>query len=101
MPDEECRFRNRATDCSYRTDISILSHLRSLPRTNVNIDDTDYNIKYKNLHRHDVEASREESAALGWRMPWANRLFPKSMKLKILHFLHEIEKIISVISIQV
>ena len=32
---------------------------------------------------------REELAALGRRMPWANRLFSKSMKGKILNFLHE------------
>ena len=43
---------------------------------------------------------RRESAALGRRMPWANRLFSKSMKTKILNFLHEVEKTISVISIQ-
>ena len=42
-----------------------------------------------------------ESAALGWRMPWANHLFPKSMKGKILNFLHEVEKMISVISVEV
>ena len=35
------------------------------------------------------------------RMPWASRLFSKSMKGKILIFLHEVEKIISVISVQV
>ena len=34
-------------------------------------------------------------------MPWANRLFSKSMKGKILNLLHEVEKMISVISIQV
>ena len=39
-----------------------------------------------------------ESAALGWFMPWANGLFSKSMKGKILNFLHEVEKMISVIS---
>ena len=45
--------------------------------------------------------SREESAALGRRMPWANRLFSKSMRGKILNFLREVEKMISVISVQV
>ena len=30
-------------------------------------------------------------------MPWANRLFSKSIKGKILNFLHEVEKMISVI----
>ena len=45
--------------------------------------------------------SRGESAAFGRRMPWANRLFSKSMKGKFLNFLHEIEKMISVISVQV
>ena len=35
------------------------------------------------------------------RQPWANRLFSKSMKGKILNFLHEVEKMISVISVQV
>ena len=37
---------------------------------------------------------RGESAALGRCMPWADRLFSKSMKGKILHFLHEVEKMI-------
>ena len=41
------------------------------------------------------------SAALGRRMSWADRLFSKSMKGKILNFLHEVEKMISVISVQV
>ena len=41
------------------------------------------------------------SAALGWRMPWANRIFSKSINGKILNFLHEVEKMISVISVQV
>ena len=44
---------------------------------------------------------REESAALGRRIPWANRLFSESTKGKILNFLHEVEKMISVISVQV
>ena len=44
---------------------------------------------------------RGQSAALGQRMPWANRLFSKSIKGKILNFLHEVEKMISVISPQV
>ena len=44
---------------------------------------------------------RGESAALGRSMPWANRLFSKSMKGKILNFLHEDEKMILVISVQV
>ena len=35
------------------------------------------------------------------RQPWANRLFSKSMKGKILNFLHEVKKMISVISVQV
>ena len=34
-------------------------------------------------------------------MPWAHRLFSKSMEGKILNFLHEVEKMISVISVQV
>ena len=42
-----------------------------------------------------------ESAALGWRMPWATRLFSKSMKGKFLNFWREVEKVISIISIQV
>ena len=42
-----------------------------------------------------------ESAALGRRMPWADRFFTKKMKGKILNFLHEVEKMISVISVQV
>ena len=42
--------------------------------------------------------NREESTALGRRMPWANRLFSQSMKGKILNFLHEIKKMIPVIS---
>ena len=44
--------------------------------------------------------SRGGSAAVGRRKPWANRLFSKSMKGKILNFLHEVEKMISVISVQ-
>ena len=47
------------------------------------------------------ECTEAELATLEWRMPWANRLFSKSRKRKILNFLHEVEKIISVISIQV
>ena len=35
------------------------------------------------------------------RQPWANRLFSKSMQGKILNFLHEVEKMISVMSVQV
>ena len=46
-------------------------------------------------------AGRGESAVSGRRMLWANRLFSKSMKGKILNFLHEVEKMISVISVQV
>ena len=42
-----------------------------------------------------------ESAALGRRTPWADRLFSKSMKGKISNYLHGVEKIISVISVQV
>ena len=34
-------------------------------------------------------------------MPWVNRLFSKSMKGKILNFLYQVEKMISVISVQV
>ena len=48
-----------------------------------------------------ITFSRGESAAVGQRMPWANRLYSKSMKGKILNFLHEVEKMISVISVQV
>ena len=44
---------------------------------------------------------RGDSAALGQRMPWANRLFLKSMKGIFLLFLHKVEKMISVISVQV
>ena len=44
---------------------------------------------------------RGESAALDRHMPWANRLFSKSIKGIILNFLHEVEKMISVISVQV
>ena len=44
---------------------------------------------------------RGESSAFGQCMPWMNRLFSKSMKRKILTFLHEVEKMISVISVQV
>ena len=40
------------------------------------------------------EVARGESAALGRRMPWANRLFSKSIKGRILNFLHEVEKMI-------
>ena len=36
---------------------------------------------------------------MGRRMPWANRLFSKSMK--ILNFLHRVEKMILVIFVQV
>ena len=43
--------------------------------------------------------NRGESAALGRRMPWANRHFSKSIKGKILNFLHKVEKMISVISV--
>ena len=48
-----------------------------------------------------IGPNRGESAALGRRMPWANRPFSKSIKGKILNFLHEVEKMISVISVQV
>ena len=44
---------------------------------------------------------RGESAPLGRRTPWTNRLFSKTMKGKILNFFHEVEKMISVISVQV
>ena len=43
---------------------------------------------------------RGELAALGRRMPWANRLFSKSMKRNILFFLHKVEEMILVISVQ-
>ena len=52
-------------------------------------------------HLSYIERRRGESAALGRRMPWANRLFSKIMKGKILNFSHEVEKTISVISVQV
>ena len=42
-----------------------------------------------------------ESATLGPHKPWGNRLFSKSMKGKILIFLHEVDKMISLISVQV
>ena len=45
--------------------------------------------------------SRGESAALSRRMPWANRLFSKSMKEKMLNFLQEGEEMISLITVQV
>ena len=48
-----------------------------------------------------MKNSRGESAALGRRMPWSNHLFLKSMEGKILNFLHEVEKMILVISVQV
>ena len=50
------------------------------------------------VHR---DQSRGESVALSRRMLWANRLFSKSMNEKILNFLHEVEKMISVIYVQV
>ena len=45
----------------------------------------------------------EEDSAGIWesRQPWASRLFSKSMKVKILNFLHEVEKMISIIAVQV
>ena len=45
--------------------------------------------------------NRGESAALGRRMPWASRLFSKSVKGKILNFLYQVQKMISVISVKV
>ena len=45
-------------------------------------------------------SSGGESTALGRRMPWTNRLVSKSMKGKILNFLREVEKMISVISVR-
>ena len=48
-----------------------------------------------------IYVNRRESAALDQRMLWANRLFSKTMKGKILNFLYEVEKMISVISVQV
>ena len=50
--------------------------------------------------KDSVEPSRGESAALAQRMPWANRLFSKSIKGKVLNFLHEFDKMISVISVE-
>ena len=44
---------------------------------------------------------RGDSAVLDRRKPWANRLFLKSMRGNILNILHEVEKMISVISVQV
>ena len=44
--------------------------------------------------------SRGESAALGRRVPRANLPFLKGMKGKILNFLREVEKMISVILIE-
>ena len=41
--------------------------------------------------------SERESTALGRRLPWANRVFSKSIQGKMLNFLHEVEKMISVI----
>ena len=51
-------------------------------------------------HR-EKHLSRGQLAALSRRIPWANRLFSKSMKGKILNFLHEVEKMIATISVQV
>ena len=59
------------------------------------------NINNKILKGVKEKNSRGESAGLGRRMRWASRLFSKSMKGKILNFLHKVEKIISVISVQV
>ena len=42
---------------------------------------------FKSKHKR-----RGESAAMGRRMRWANRLFSKIMKRKILNFLHEVQK---------
>ena len=49
----------------------------------------------------EVSKYRGELAALGRRLPCATFLFSKSMKGKILNILHDVEKVISVISIQV
>ena len=61
--------------------------------------------KRKYLQALDViffsRSSRRESEALSRRMPWAKCLFSKSMKGKILNFLHEVEKMISIISVHV
>ena len=57
--------------------------------------------KYPEIKISIFVARRGESAALGQRMSWAIRLFSKSMKGKILNFLHEVKKMISVISVQV
>ena len=43
----------------------------------------------------------DQDQTLGRRIPWANRLFSRSMKRKILNFLHEVEEMISVISVRV
>ena len=48
-----------------------------------------------------TDSYRGGLAALSWRMPWANGPFSKSMEGKMFNFLHEVEKMISVISVQV
>ena len=48
-----------------------------------------------------VYVCKGESTALGRRIPWANRLFSKSIKGKIFNYIHEVEKMISVSSVQV
>ena len=52
---------------------------------------------YRSVRTARHQSCTGESAALGRRMPWANRIFSKSMKVKILNFLREVEKIILVI----
>ena len=46
----------------------------------------------RQLNNSDVGESQQ---------PWSNRLFSKSIKGKILNFSHEVEKMISTISVQV
>ena len=62
-------------------------------RADVFLSNTNFREKLSKI----TKFSRGESAALGQRMSWANRLFSKSMTRKILNFLHEVEKKISVI----
>ena len=55
-----------------------------------------YFVRYEKI-KEIIKMCRGQSAALGRRMPWATRLFSKSMKGKISNFLHDVTKIISVI----
>ena len=61
-----------------------------------------YMVKYKEIYILNIFC-RGASAPLGRRMPWAYVFssFSKSIKGKILNFLHEVEKMITVISVQV